>query len=160
MYRQTHRLVGVRRHRAFEALFAAERGQRLDEVRIVLDDQQAARAIGDSAAQARFRPGWSWRSQLRGCDLARPFACIGQRALQRVVLGENEREDAALSGRARELDVAAEQARQIARDGKTQARAAVTSVRARIDLLERLENELLLFACDADAGVFDREAYP
>ena len=64
-----------------------------------------------------------------------------------------QREARALSRRAGQADFAAEQLRQFARDRKAQARAAVLAAGRTVGLLERLEDDLLLVAADADAGV-------
>ena len=51
------------------------------------------------------------------------------------------------------MDFAAEQAREFAADGETEAGAAIFAAGAGIRLLERLEDQLLLFQGDADAGI-------
>ena len=51
------------------------------------------------------------------------------------------------------MDFAAEQACEFAADGKPEAGAAIFAAGAGVGLLERLEDELLLFRGDADAGV-------
>ena len=56
--------------------------------------------------------------------------------------------DGALDG-----DGAAEQVREAARDGQAEAGAGVAARRAAVDLTELLEDELLVLAADADAGV-------
>jgi hypothetical protein len=68
-----------------------------------------------------------------------------------------EGERAAHAHRAAQLDLAAEQIRELAADGETEARAAVLSRGAGVGLLERLEDDLLLFDGDADVGVGDFE---
>src|SRR5690606_20783638 len=68
-----------------------------------------------------------------------------------------EGERAAFARRAAQLDLAAEQVRQLAADRQAQAGAAVLAARARVGLLERLEHDLLLVERDADPGVADRE---
>ena len=60
-------------------------------------------------------------------------------------------------GLAREADLAAQQRRQLAADRQAEAGAAVLAAGARVGLLERLEDQLLLLGRDADAGVRDRE---
>ena len=59
--------------------------------------------------------------------------------------------------RAAQLDLAAEQARELAADGEAEAGAAVLAAGAGVGLLERLEDDLLLLGRDADAGVGDLE---
>ena len=58
-----------------------------------------------------------------------------------------------LSGRAAQLDFAAQQVGQFAADRQAQAGAAVLAAGAGIGLLEGLEDDSLLFRRDADAGV-------
>ncbi len=50
-------------------------------------------------------------------------------------------------------DVAAEHAREVARDGKAKTGAAVATMRAAVGLPEGFEDELLLMRGNADAGV-------
>ena len=56
-------------------------------------------------------------------------------------------------GRAAQLDLAAEQAGQLAADRQTEAGAAVLAAGAGVGLLEGLEDDALLLGRDADAGV-------
>src|SRR5258705_8217298 len=69
----------------------------------------------------------------------------------------DERERASLTGGAREPELAAEQARQLAADRQAEARAAVLAAGRAVGLLEGLEDDLLLVRRDADAGIDDRE---
>ena len=62
-----------------------------------------------------------------------------------------------LPGVALDVDLAAEQARDLAADREPEAGAAVLAAGGAVGLLERLEDELLLVLRDADAGVGDRE---
>src|SRR5262249_36140552 len=64
-----------------------------------------------------------------------------------------EREARALAGDRAQLDLAAEQARELAADRKPKTGAAVFAARARVRLLERLEDDALLLERNADAGV-------
>ena len=70
---------------------------------------------------------------------------------------QEEGEGAALPVDADKLDLAAKQHRQLSADGKTKASTAVLAGSAGISLLEGLENELLFFRRDADAGILDGE---
>ncbi len=70
-----------------------------------------------------------------------------------VVLRQEERERAADAGRAGQVDLAAEQARELAADRQPEAGAAVLPAGARIGLLEGFEDDLLLVDRNADAGV-------
>ena len=89
----------------------------------------------------------------------------GVRAAMRIEFGAGvmqrqvQREDAALAVHARQLDLAAEQHRQLAADGQAEAGAAVLARRAGIGLLEGLEDQALLFGRDADAGVLHGEGH-
>src|SRR6185437_3280125 len=74
-----------------------------------------------------------------------------------VGLREIQREYAAGAWRALQLDLAAQQAGELAADGKSQAGAAVLAAGAGIRLLECLEDDSLLIGGDTDAGVGDLE---
>ena len=56
-----------------------------------------------------------------------------------------------------QLDLAAEQVRELAADREAKTGAAVLAAGAGIGLLERLEDDLLLLERNADAGVGDLE---
>src|SRR4029077_5173162 len=76
------------------------------------------------------------------------------RALRdRVDLRHVKRERAAAAGEADQTDLAAQQARDLAADGESQARSAVLAARASVGLLERLEDDLLFVGGNADPGV-------
>src|ERR1700760_4626556 len=64
-----------------------------------------------------------------------------------------ERERAAHAGFAAQLDLAAEQAGQLATDRQPKAGAAVLAAGRGIGLLERLEDDALLLRLDTDAGI-------
>src|SRR5207253_1637187 len=64
-----------------------------------------------------------------------------------------QRESTADPGGAAQLDLAAEQVRQLAADRETKPGAAVTAAGAGVGLLEGLEDDPLLFRQDADAGI-------
>src|SRR6185312_1698877 len=68
-----------------------------------------------------------------------------------------QREARALAGGALQVNLAAEQACEFTADGKAKSRAAVFAAGAGIRLLECLEDQLLLFERNADAGVGDFE---
>src|SRR5262249_12809650 len=73
-------------------------------------------------------------------------------------LSQVQREGAAPVYDAVNLDLAAEQRRELAADGEAEARAAIAPAGARIGLLEGLEDQFLLVAGNADAGVRDVKA--
>jgi hypothetical protein len=64
---------------------------------------------------------------------------------------------AALAGRGDDLQLAAQQAGDLAADRQAQARAAVLAAGGAVGLLEGLEDDPLLVLGNADAGVGDRE---
>src|SRR5437867_679673 len=68
-----------------------------------------------------------------------------------------ERERAALVRRALDLNLAAEQARDLPTNGQPETGAAVLAVRRAVGLLERFEDQLLRVLRNADAGVRDFE---
>src|SRR3989454_5667786 len=83
-----------------------------------------------------------------GCRLTRSL-------FARRLVGERQvkRERAALAGGAADPDFTAEQASQLAADGKPQARASILAAGGAIGLLERLKNAVLLVRRNPDAGV-------
>jgi hypothetical protein len=64
-----------------------------------------------------------------------------------------EHEGAALAGRTAQVNFAAEQACKFAADGESETRTAIFSAGAGVCLLERFEDQLLLFQGNANAGV-------
>src|SRR6185369_5130165 len=78
-------------------------------------------------------------------------------AARAVALRQVQREGRALRRRADKADLTAEQTRELAADGQAQASAAVLARGRSVGLLEGLEDDLLLVARDADAGVRHRE---
>src|ERR1700730_8864824 len=81
--------------------------------------------------------------------------CWGTGIFQRQV----ERKDAASSGGALQLNFAAEECCQLTADREAQTGPAVFPASARIGLLKRLENTLLLLGQDTYSGVGDLEGY-
>src|ERR1700761_677127 len=79
--------------------------------------------------------------------------CARSHIFQRQI----ERESRTGARQAAEMDFATKQARKLATDGKAEAGAAVFPAGRGIGLLERFEDELLLFRRNADAGVGDFE---
>src|SRR5690606_25543965 len=71
--------------------------------------------------------------------------------------GQIQGEGAARAGLALQLQLAAEELRELAADREPEPGAAVLAGRARVGLLKRLEYDLLLVERDADAGVDDLE---
>ena len=102
---------------------------------------------------------------MRASAAATPSVVVGfaqrvDRAGRTDILdGQIENERAALVRRAAKLDFAAEQICQFAADGQSQSGSAVLSTGAGVRLLERFENDLLLFEWDADARVGDFERH-
>src|SRR6185436_17503625 len=72
-------------------------------------------------------------------------ACVTNRQVQR--------ERAAHTRGAAQLDLTTKQTCQLSTDRQSQTRAAVLAARARVGLLERLEHDALLLRRNADAGI-------
>src|SRR5262245_34306194 len=133
-------------------------------MRVVLDDQQDSvaglnvepvvrnlldRPVGGSNAEAGRLGAWR-RYAARRPD-GGGWADIAQRQI--------ERERRAHAGRAAKMDFAAQQVRQFAADGETEAGTAVLAAGAGVRLLKRLEDDLLLFQRNADARIGDLEGH-
>ena len=93
----------------------------------------------------------------RGHGAAGTAGCIDMVLGNEIAHWHEQREGAALSRIARELDFSAEQLCQLLADGKTETGSAELARRTGIGLLESLEDELLLLRRDANAGIFHRE---
>ena len=72
-------------------------------------------------------------------------------------LRQVERKCAPGPRRALQPDLAAEQTGEFAADGESQARAAILPAGGSVGLLERFEDDALLFRRNADAGIGYRE---
>ena len=118
------------------------------------DLEPVVRNLLDRRAPAAALDAGALRSLARRAGVDRGGAG-GPDVVQRQV----EREGAAHAGRAAQLDLAAEQVRQLAADREAKAGAAVFAAGAGVGLLERLEDDLLLLRRDADAGVGDLEGH-
>ena len=70
-----------------------------------------------------------------------------------VPVGQVEGEDRTLAHRALDVDLAAEEPRDLARDGEAETGAAVLAAGGAVGLLEGFEDDLLLVAGDADPAV-------
>src|SRR3954466_705470 len=103
----------------------------------------------------------------RGPDLRRERTLPRLRLLIRVVgllvlyahvpVRQIEGEGRSLARRALDVDLAAEEPRDLPTDREAEPRAAVLAAGGPVRLLERLEDDLLLVVRDADAGVLDVE---
>src|SRR5688572_2035644 len=83
----------------------------------------------------------------------------GTAGLRRVVAQRKvECEDAAAIELARDVDLATEQAGQLAADGQAEPGAAKAPAGGHVRLLKRLEDDGLLVRPDADPGVCDGES--
>ena len=157
---EIERVGAARGDQHLEALVAGEVQDDAGVMRVVLDDQQDAVAGLDLQPIVRdVLHGAIGRRQPRArgpCMVSGPRH--GARAAGRVgrtdvFHRQIEREGAALARRAVQLDFAAEQVREFAADREAEAGAAVLAAGAGVGLLERLEDDLLLFQRNADAGV-------
>src|SRR6185437_15630754 len=156
---------GVARQQHLEAAFARQTEQDARIVRVVLDDQQhpvvrpetlaIVRNLLLSRCRQHYRLEGRGRRGGRRRALVRAARVRGPDIVERQVEGEG----AAAAGDAAEADLAAEQVRQLATDGKPQAGAAVLTRRTGVGLLERLEDDALLLGWDADARIAHRELH-
>ena len=146
------------------------------EIGVVLDDQHDAVSVLDVVAivpdvtrqeqvgvELRRRGGRGGRTAAVPFAVAREHDSLlgrvgGVRVLGRLVRGrQEERERAALADFALDVDLAAEQSRDLAADREPEAGAAVTAARRPVRLLEGLEDQAELVLRDADSGVHDGE---
>ena len=110
---------------------------------------------GGAVARALGAPARRRRHRRRPSSLA--SAC-GRPGRRHVFRGQVQRERAAHAELALQVQLAAEQAGDLAADRQAEPGAAVLAAGAAVGLLERLEDDPLLVRGDADAGVGDREA--
>src|SRR5690606_8435918 len=124
--------------------------ERRRERRVVLHDEDDPVAHAERVAVVVHVATWQRGSVVdRGVGAPRPAVVAGER--------QAERERAPLADLALDLQLAAEEARELAADRQPQAGASVPPARGPVRLLERLEDELLLVLRDAHARVDDRE---
>jgi hypothetical protein len=130
-------------------------------VGVVLDDQKRAVAglqlvaIVGILVDEMFRQR-DGRQRLRALSLGRlTHGRSGTGVRHRQVQGEG----AAGAGRAAQREFAAQKARQLAADRKTEAGAAILATGAGVGLLEGFEDDLLLLRRDADPGVGNLEGH-
>ena len=135
------------RHQRVEAALVRQVLQRAREHGIVFDDQQQRLGAGRGARAGRRAP------PAARADWPAPGAARASISLLRQIEGEGAA-DALL---AFDIELAAQQARDLAADRQPQPGAAVAPRGAGVGLLERFEDQLLLVGRDADAGVADAE---
>src|SRR6185437_6550803 len=139
---------------ALEAFLTRQVEQDRGELAVILDDEHDAVAGREGIAIVRqFARGRdigrrAWRHDRLG---HRVLGLAGR--LQRQI----EREDAALARHALDLDRPAEQAGDLAADRQAEAGAAKFAAGGAVGLLESLEDDAVLVAGDADAGIGDGE---
>ena len=157
-----HAVGALGGHEGLEAVLVRQVDQEAGEVLVVLDDDQDAVVRADGGAvvldlgvlqHGLGRVGRVDVAHHRH-DVGPRLGAGGARGARRGVdLRNVEREHAAPPGRAREANLPAEQAGDLAADGEAEAGPAVLAARASVRLLERLEDDLLLVSRDPDAGV-------
>ena len=127
-------------------------------VGVVLDDQQLLVVGVEVVTVVRhLDQALGQRDRRRRSVRLRGQAHRGARA--RVHGRQEEREGRADARGRAQRELAAEQGRELARDGEAEARAAVLAAGRGVGLLEGLEHDLLLLDRDADAGVGDLEGH-
>ena len=149
---------------AFQAVIRRQVHQYVGELAVVLDHQHGLFADHEAVVVLAFQRQIGGGVRLGvGADVhrfrrRRPGTVLGLLALPGVPLGQVEHEGGAGAGAvAVQADFAAQQTRQLPRDGQPQAGAAVFAAGGAVGLLEGLEDQLLLVLGDAHAGVGDRE---
>src|SRR6266540_1640534 len=170
--------IAAQRDDPFEAALARDVELGARQLGVVLDDQDDAVTLLDLVAvvadlarqqqrgvelrllEHRLRRRATVR-QLRG--LGREHDLVDRDLVPRQVLddlvgrGQVEAERAALADGALDMDLAPEQARDLAADRETEPRTAVTPAGRAVRLLERLEDQAQLVVRDPDAGVLHGE---
>ena len=128
------------------AAAVAEGRRRADGAALARGARTDATCVGRAHRARRACPGSTVAGRGHGRRGSRVRRC-------RIETRQGQREGAALPRCARQRDVAAEQAGQVARDREPEAGAAVLAVGAAVGLAESLEDDVLLVRLDADAGV-------
>ena len=154
--------IAASRNKNFETAFASHLQHDLREIQIVFDDQEcpvAGLEIGAVIIDGAFHDDGHLRLEfpckLRCClelGMRNPSANIRLIAHRQV-----QCERASLADRAVELDFSAEQGCDLAADRQTETGSAVSARDRSVRLLERLENNPVLFRCDTDSGILYRE---
>ena len=152
-------------HQHLEAVGARQVDDDARIARIVLDDQhhrvvglQVGAVVGN-ADDGGLRPAHGDERRTRrarrvGARRDLRVASSRERSSEPdVAQRQVQRERAAGAGRALQRDLAAQQAGELAADREAQPGAAVLAAGARVRLLERLEDELLLLRRNADARI-------
>ena len=147
---------------AFQAVIRRQVHQYVGELAVVLDHQHGLFADHEAVVVLAFQRQIGGGVRLGvGADVhwfRRRRPVVRLLALPGMAFGQVEHEGGAGAGAvAVQADLAAQQARQLPRDGQTQAGAAVFAAGGAVGLLEGLEDQLLLVLGDAHAGVGDRE---
>ena len=170
LVREREARVAANRDDSLEAALTRDLELGPGEVGIVLDDQHDAVAVLDVVAVVADVA----RQEQRRVELGRLDAAAGRRSVPLAldagtrpsrrphrracrcstgwnVRRQEERERAALADLALDVDLAAEQARDLAADREPEAGAAVTAARRPVRLLEGLEDQAELVVRDADS---------
>ena len=168
LVRECEPRVASLRDDGLEATRAGDLENRACEIGVVLDDEHDpvtgldhGAIVLDVSGQKQRRieielDGRAVRARRRRVvDVE--FVCRRPRWCLRVRRGQVERERAALAAGRLDMDLAAEEPRNLAADRQAEPCAAVAAVRLAVRLLERLEDQLQLVLRDSDPRVEDRE---
>ncbi len=145
--------------------FAAPLGERLEaaargvgfqaqDLQLALEHGEVDRMVVDDQQLGAGRCG----ERDRSAHAARGLLLVANRAGARLLGGERHRNARAQAFGAGDLDRAAHQLDQLARDGEPEAGAAVAAAGLGFALLERLEQAPLRLGAHADAGIVHAEA--
>ena len=159
--RQGQRFAAPHGHEHFEALVVRQIHEDPRVVRIVLDDEQRRIfrlqivSVVDDRLSRTLRHSHRRKPHGGGleCGPARSVADAASDRRPGVSERQVERERTAHARRAAQLDLAAEQVRQLATDCQAETGSAKLPARAGVGLLERLEDDSLFLGRDADAGI-------
>src|SRR5262249_11382471 len=142
-----------------EALLARQLDHDAGIVRIVLDDEQDRVArldlqpvVGDLLKRSLRQPDRMGCGRMRRRRV-RCWARSRRRRRADIFERQIEREARAYARRTAQVDLAAEQVRQLATDRKPETGATILTAGAGVRLHEGLEDHLLLLERDADAGI-------
>src|SRR5450432_4540865 len=167
-------VFGCGREQALEFELVAEIVEDPREGEIVLDNEKGARRRCNLVAIVRRRCGTNTLASKRAWCAPRTRNCGGWRrycVMCRISPWQRQRERTPASRRAFDMQIATEQACQIARDRQAEAGATELAVAPAVGLTERLKDHLVLIRRDTDARVAhvepdapvrgsDQEGYP
>src|SRR5579871_2516325 len=154
---ERQRFLAAHRDQHLETLIVREIDKNARVVRIVFDDEKdcISRLYVPPIIRYLLNGTFRYRRQRDGARGGQLPAVCGTACHRRadIAAREIERERTSDTRRAAKMDFATEEVRELAADRETQTRAAIFAAGTGISLLERFEDDLLLFGGNADAGI-------